>query len=160
MLQILEKLEIGLITVAMDSPSRAVSIVCHPPAIPGAKMLKNRQKMVREIDGRSADRNVGGSSKTKLMTAYREKSIKIAYVLSFVGEPATAALLRKEFDCPEDTYRVMKGNYYRWFKFLGNARFALSAAGKKMLQSGEFREIVTFYSDFYNNKKSSEDDEC
>jgi len=149
MLHILEKLELGLITIAMDSPTRAVSIVLHPPATLGDKTSKARERMLKEISGRSNDKNIGGSTKTKLMTAYREKSIKIACALSTLSEQATAVQLRKDFDCPPDTYQVMKGNFYRWFKFLGNAQFTLSAAGKKMLTSGEFEEMKSFYFDLY-----------
>jgi len=147
MLNILTKLEIGLITVAMDSPTHAVAIVLQPPAIPGNKLLKGREKMLREIYGRTNDTNIGGSSKIKIMTAYREKSIKIACALHTLGEHATAPQLRRNYSCPPDTYQVMKRNFYGWFKFLGNAMFELTTKGKKMLISNEFADTVKYYMD-------------
>ena len=145
MLEILKKLEIGLITVAMDSPTRAISIILQPPALPGNKSLKSRDKMLREIGGRSNDTNVGGVTKTKLMTAYREKCIKIACALHIAGKPQTSTELRKRFDCPPDTNTVMKRCTYNWFVFLGNATFELTKRGLAMLEGGEFAEMVEFY---------------
>jgi hypothetical protein len=108
---------------------------------------------VREIAGRSADRNVGGVTKKKIMTAYREKNIRIAYALSKCDGPVTATQVRCDYDCPIDTYRVMYSNSYKWFKFLGNAKFILSAAGKRMLESGEYKEVVDFFENDLGNKR-------
>jgi len=145
MLEILSKLEIGLILVAMDSPTRIVSIASHPPAIPGSKALKPRERVLREISGRTNDTNIGGVSKTKIMTAYREKCIQLACALYVLGKPQTAAHLQRKYACPINSNGTMKNCAYGWFKFLGNALFELSPKGKSMIESGEFDETVQFY---------------
>jgi hypothetical protein len=154
MLFILQKVGVGLITIAMDSPTRAISILLQPPVSLSEKNSKIRKQVFREIDGRSADRNIGGSNKRKIMTAYREKNIRIAYVLSMLDAPASASHIRSEHECPMDTYSIMYRNSYKWFKATGDAKFTLSAAGKKMLAGGEFAEIVEFYKNYYEDKNN------
>jgi len=145
MLQIASKLEIGLITVAMDSPTRHVEILVFPPAAP-LKALKRpdrRERVLTEMAGRKTGGNIGGSTRRKLMTAYREKSIQIACVLEKHG-----TLNRKEllaYGCDANAYGIVYANHYDWFKRVNKGLYDLSPAGQAMLDGGEFAETVHYF---------------
>lgn len=144
MLEVLERLGIGLITVAMDSPTKSVQIISFPPPVLDVKSPKKRAMVLKEMAGRTADANIGGSTKTKLMTAFREKSVKIACVLHKHGV-LTAKELVHTYNCDKNSYMIMRNNYYGWFTALGNAQFALSDEGRKMLADDMYKEFVDYY---------------
>ena len=65
---------------------------------------------MKEIEGRSADYNVGGSNKTKIMTAYKENCIQIASYLEHLGPLSPKALL--ELGTGTKTSSILTKNYY------------------------------------------------
>ena len=81
-IQLVKKLELGLITVSFTTKRRNLEFVTHPEPLDHKKSkVQNRRKkaaLLKEIEGRSADYNIGGSNKSKIMTAYKENSIQIA----------------------------------------------------------------------------------
>jgi hypothetical protein len=142
-LHILEKLDIGLVTVAMDSPVKTVAAHLMPKM--GAKRNTARARaLAAEMNGRTFDGNVGGSTRRKLLTAHRERNLHIACVLEKNGQ-GTAAQLVKEYGCYKSTGQTLNRNFYGWFVKLEKGVYALSEAGQAALGDPQFGEIVEYY---------------
>ena len=150
-LHILEKLSLGLVAVAMDSPAKLVDVHLMPNITSG-RNTKASKALLAEFAGRNFDDNVGGSTKTKLLTAYREKALKVACALEVVGQ-GQAPALRRDFGCPDNTYSILNMNSYFWFKKVAKGVYELSDVGKKALDDPMFARVVEFYrrNDYANN---------
>jgi len=148
-LALVQKLELGLLTVAMDSPVKTVEIINFPPL---ASYINSRKSgpILKEARGRTFDLNKGGSSGKKLLTAYREKVIKIACALEFLDESSAPAMIEK-YDCDKYTNSILNFNPYGWFIKVRRGVFSLSEKGKIALSSGEFEEVVAYYRDYIAN---------
>ena len=147
MLQIVKKLELGLMTVAMDSPARHVEILAFPPAAPikGVRRKpERRESVLKEMSGRTLDTNLGGSTRRKLVTAYREKALHIACVLELHG-----ALNKNELialGCDAKAYNILRANQYGWFEKAAPGRYGLTAEGICALEDGGgFEALIAFY---------------
>lgn len=75
------KLGLGLMTVTFyKSKKPFVEVICEPGSpLQAQRKLKSRKtRLLNEFRERSGDYNVGGSTRAKLMTAYREKALRVA----------------------------------------------------------------------------------
>lgn len=144
---IIKCLKLGLITVAMDSSIKTVEVLIEPEYDEEKKQGKaagqKKRALLLEIAGRSADINSGGSNNKKLLTAYREKCIKISCAL-YENGPMRASELVKKFGCDKNAYDIMYSNFYGWFK-REDGVFNLTAAGAAVVEGAEFAEIVENY---------------
>ena len=150
---IADKLELGLITVALDSPYPSVDVVVEPAGHRRTNVRRQRA-MIREIDGRTMDGNQGGSVGKKILTAFRERSIRIACILHRHGPLASRELVRN-FGCGEDTYRILYANHYHWFEKCpeGHGVYRLSPKGIEDLEKGDhFREAIGFYQNYLSQQ--------
>lgn len=139
---LLRRLGIGLIYVAMDAAQPYAAIAFEPMEFDMSRSKnaskRRRKKVVREFNGRTSDFNTGGSVKTKLVTAYRENSLKIAYMLNKNGKMTTREL--KELGCSEKTTAILYDNHYGWFVKTGRAEYELSESGGEALV--KYRQII------------------
>ena len=86
-LYILKKLELGLVFINVHNGLSYAEIVYEPlPFVPVAENKKKRAQILKEIKGRTIDTNVGGVSKKKIATAFREVNIYLACALDIYGE--------------------------------------------------------------------------
>jgi len=145
---ILEKLEIGLITVAMDSPLKSVAVHLVPN-IGKARNNARSRALMAELNGRNFDGNTGGAVKQKLLTAHRERILHIACVLERL-EVASAAVMVKTYGCHEFTNQWLRRNYYGWFEKVEKGLYALSEAGRAALDDPWFAKIVGYYRECIN----------
>jgi hypothetical protein len=99
---------------------------------------KGAAKLLKEFAARSGDYNIGGSTKRKLITAYRERAIQCALALACHG-PSAPRQVRDWTGCP-DAGPMLRTNYYGWFKRLGVGLYELSPAGYEALQL--YAEVV------------------
>lgn len=144
MKKIVKKLGLGLITVAMDSPLQYVEVLIFPGE--GKKLRKPdvRRSLFEEMEGRRMNVNKGGSSRVKLMTAYRERAIKIACILE-KESPLSAKELTHTYGCEKDAYSILYRNPYGWFEKIDKGLYALSPKGRQELEREEFAETVKYY---------------
>ena len=139
--KIIAKLELGLILVSLDSPVPLAEITIHPSA--SKKTNPKKSEIIRrEILGRSSD-SAGGTVKTGISTAYREKCIKIACLLEAKGELNSRELLK--LGCEKDTSAVLRNNHYGWFAKTGSGKYALSEIGSGYLHTNANSPLVVFY---------------
>src|SRR5208282_4018902 len=78
---LLRRLELGLILVSLERGKPSVEVVFHPLPFERRRRAAHRRAVLEEINGRTADYNRAGSTRTKLATAYRESAIHIACCL-------------------------------------------------------------------------------
>lgn len=135
-------LGVGMITVQFYKTRKPrVEVECHPPgalASSAADQPKEPRhnkyaagKLMREFHERKADYNVGGSSRRKLITAYREKSLHLASLLRQFG-PLSPRQLRNLTGIAQAAGMLQK-NFYLWFQRVDRGIYTLSPLGLEAL---------------------------
>ena len=76
------------------------------------------------------------------MTAFREKSIRVACLLEKEGQVSTASLRERGL---EDCVGLLSRNYDKWFKRVEKGVYALSEKGKEALENEDYAKVVSFY---------------
>jgi hypothetical protein len=126
------------------------------------KKRKLRASLVREMEGRPANFNTGGSVKQKLVTAYFVDCLRVALLLrehekrpggllargreirlgAGAGKSGRGLSPRKlrGLGAPQNCRAILYDNHRGWFSHLGPGRYALSPAGKEALR--EYRDVV------------------
>ncbi|NMH69254.1 hypothetical protein HF072_10760 [Bacillus sp. RO3] len=144
---LVRRLELGLITVSYTTKTPKLEFVIHPEVFDRKKSMKNgkrkRAALVKEIEGRSADYNVGGSNKMKIMTAYKENCIQIACLLEKYGPMSPRDLVK--LGTGAKTPSILQKNYYRWFERVKRGVYQLAYQGEKELK--EYPELVRYYTE-------------
>ncbi|WP_226666388.1 DUF2161 domain-containing phosphodiesterase [Metabacillus litoralis] len=142
---LVRRLELGLIIVSFVGNRKQLDVVCHPASFDRKKSnsrnKRKRELLLKEIRGRSADYNIGGSYRTKIMTAYKENCIQIAAYLHFFGELSPKSL--KEIGTGDKTPSILTKNYYGWFKRVKRGVYSISEKGVKELI--EFQDLSDYY---------------
>lgn len=128
----LKRLEVGLIVVFLDSPHRRAELLFHPHRRERRPSQAKGRALLREMSGRSADLNLGGSTRRKIMTAYREQALITAELLA--GLEAASPKMLKEAGASSKAGNILLDNHYGWFERLGKGRYSLSAEGRKALE--------------------------
>ncbi len=139
---LLRRLSIGLIYIILEVED-PYAVFVFPPGyfnmnISRGRTTKRTQRLIKEHKGRSKNYNTGGSVRTKLVTAYRENSLKIAYTLKDRESMKTKEL--REAGCSDKTTTILYDNHYGWFEKVGRAEYTLSEDGEKALT--KYRDIV------------------
>lgn len=151
-LYLIRRLELGLIVVSFKGKKTLVQVVCHPKPFNRKQSMrissKKKKNIVAEIDGRYSDYNVGGSSRTKLMTAYKEKSIHIACCLQKYGNLSPKAL--RELGTGEKTTTILYKNYYYWFENIERGIYGISDKGQQAIE--QYSELADYYFEQINEK--------
>ena len=149
MLKLMKKLNIGIITVALDSPLKTVEVVLSPQVAQsgdnGDKKQNTDKKaaLIRELQSRNLNTTTGGVSRTKILTAYREKSIFVLCLLKGLENASTSAVTR--LAGIENAGHILGRNYYGWFKKVSKGIYAPSKQGLEAMDSGEFSEAFEYY---------------
>lgn len=126
-------LGLGLMTVTFyKTKAPVIDILCEPgePPVRGARHRK-RSKLLTEFRERSGDYNVGGSTGRKLVTAYREKALRCAYVLHKQGPSAPRDLVAATGIGKSG--EMLRSNYYGWFQRIERGKYALLPQGVEAL---------------------------
>jgi len=134
------QLGLGLITVTFyKTKSPLIDVLCEPTAqahMPGSgtgvrKGGIRRKRLLKEFDERSGDYNTGGSTRRQLVTAYREKALRVASALRAQGE-ASPASISKETSVGSAA-AILQKNYYGWFERISRGRYVLTIKGVQAL---------------------------
>lgn len=143
---LVRRLELGLILISFEGKKPNLHLVHEPGPFDRKKSIqqnkRKRQNILKEAKDRRSNHNIGGSNKVTTMTAYKEKSIQIAYYLDYLG-PMSAKELR-DLNTGERTYGILYNNYYKWFKRVGRGIYDLTDIGKKEYKT--YPKIIELYS--------------
>jgi hypothetical protein len=142
---LVRRLELGLIIVSFSGNRKTVEVIFHPVDFNRKKSMnqnkRKRDALLKEINGRSADFNVGGSNKTKIMTAYKENCVKIACYLQNLGTASPRKLVK--LGTGDKTSAILSKNYYGWFDRVSRGVYVLSEKGKREIQ--EYPDLLSYY---------------
>lgn len=119
------RLGIGMLGVA-DNGSVSVivgSVTPMPRTNP-----KRRSRLMREHQKRKGDPAVGGSTRTPLMTAYRQQALGCAAILK-----AGPLKVREIRDHVPDAAKILQGNVYGWFERVERGVYGLTPVGLEAL---------------------------
>lgn len=136
-IRLCNQLGVGLIGVQFyKRKAPTVDILCRPGAKAAGRRSKIGAKRLRsEFANRSGDYNIGGSAGIKIMTSYREKALRIAYVLS-QHETLTPRELREQLHEPVAA-SLLQDNYYGWFERVRRGVYRLTEEGRSALNRYE-----------------------
>lgn len=138
--RLLRRLELGLLFVHAQHGQDVVTLVQQPtPPPPRASGRKTRAKntLLEEFRGRSSDHNSGGSTRRPLVTAYRERAVRIARVLRRNG-PQSTRQLRALYRTGEQTTPILYRNVYGWFAPVARGVYGLTDKGRADLERFHF----------------------
>ncbi|MEH7502795.1 DUF2161 family putative PD-(D/E)XK-type phosphodiesterase [Neobacillus drentensis] len=138
---LIRRLELGLIVVSSPGKRGWAEIIFEPTPFNRRKNKLKRASIMKEINGRSADYNVGGSNRTKIMTAYKENCIQIASYLKDLGQLSPKALI--QMGTGKNTSSILTKNYYGWFERIKRGTYVISEKGKEEIK--EYPELINYY---------------
>jgi len=132
---LLKRLELGLILVQMKKDPPVAELIFEPNPYDRKRVLsrhgKTRRAVLREVNERHADHNVGGT-KGKLITVYREQVLLLAAYL-MEEQPLRAAELKRRTGI-EKAGILLRSNHYGWFEKVDRGTYALKQDSLTVLQ--------------------------
>jgi len=129
-IKLLRMLGLGLIGVHLRSKPVIAEALLDPGPYHPRKSRARKELLLREFALRVGDPNQGGSNRRGgIMTAYRQKALRIARYLRDAG-PTKAAVAARDVNEPK-TRNILYDNVYGWFDRIDTGIYALSARGVK-----------------------------
>lgn len=104
------RLGLGLIVVAK---SGSVEVLADPTPYSPRPAAKRKSALLKEFTRRKGDPNTGGSTRTKLMTAYKQDALRCLAHINLQG-PSRIADIRKATKV-ERAATILRDDYYGWF---------------------------------------------
>lgn len=146
---ILKNVELGLLLV--DMHKKTVEVHLDPTTYQPRKQTKKKRKLLKEFNQRKINYNVGGVTKTKLMTSYKELALLTLY---FLQEGAKSTKAIKDFVQNNKVLSLLQKNYYGWFNRKSRGIYELSTFGKQALQT--YESILTELIQIHISEKNNE----
>lgn len=142
LIRLCRMLGLGLITVRFyKTKSPFVEILCdHSPYTP-RKTVRRTKSLLAEFRERSGDYNTGGSSKRKLVTAYREKALHCAYAMKRYGPLSTKQL--REITGSSKAASILQKNFYGWYRRVERGTYDITPTGEQALEA--FCDVVKLW---------------
>ncbi|MCA0919557.1 DUF2161 domain-containing phosphodiesterase [Pseudooceanicola nanhaiensis] len=119
------RLGLGLLTVRLKDGH--VTPHCDPGPFSPRKVKPRQTRLLREFARREGDPNTGGSTRTRLVTAYRQDAIRIAAHLAAHG-PCRGAEIAKATGVTKAT-TMLRDDHYGWFERVERGVYALTPRG-------------------------------
>ncbi len=139
---LLRRLELGCILVDFLKTKAKIKIELHPVPFNPRAGHKKRRSILREIDGRYGEFNLGGETVcSEKITAYKQESLRIAYSLLQKG-PSSPAYLRS-IGCSEKTQPILSKNVYGWYERQKRGVYTLHPAGREALSN--YKEVLELF---------------
>ena len=135
---LVRRLELGLILVSFSGKVARVEVAVDPKPFARKTGGRGRKAILSEIAGRSQDYNRGGSTRQKLMTAYRENAIQIACLLNDLGPLSTTKL--RDLGTGMKTQAILYRDHYKWFTRVTTGVYDLTDLGRQELS--RYPELV------------------
>ncbi|WP_426239099.1 DUF2161 domain-containing phosphodiesterase [Pararhizobium sp. DWP1-1-3] len=119
------RLGFGMLSV---SDNGTVDVVVSPVALMPRKNPRKRSRLVNEHKKRKGDPALGGSTRSPIMTAYRQQALACAAALQ-------AGPLRPRDLKPitPSAAAILRGNVYGWFERIDRGVYGLTATGAEAL---------------------------
>jgi hypothetical protein len=116
---------VGLLTVSRRG---RVDVVADPEPYRPRKNRKKAARLLSEHARRAGDPNLGGITRIKIVTAYRQEALRIAEALES-GGPQRPRDLKLACDAPR-AGQILYDNHYGWFARQEKGVYAITEAGR------------------------------
>ena len=127
-MHLVRKLQLGLMFVNVNKGT--VETFLDPQNYTMRKNNIKKRRLLKEFEQRHTSFNTGGVTKTKIITAYRERALVIAYHLqSGFLAVKEIKILTNDFKCST----ILQKNYYSWFDRVDRGIYKLNDLGIKEL---------------------------
>jgi len=141
------RLELGLIFVSFRKGMGLAEIIVYPEKFDRKHSenlnKRHRKKLESEFSKRSSDFNRGGVSRTKIITGYREDSIKIAFFIKNRPDGCSITLLLETGLDRKRITSILQKNFYGWFERVNRGIYCLTEKGKKEL--GSYSGVIALF---------------
>ncbi len=150
-MQVIKKLELGLIFVTVKDNVSFAQIVSDPAPYTGRKIKKRlRNAFVKEVSERRCGKDTGGVTGMRIATAYAEKAVHIACLLEKYGALSPAQLRNLGSD-KEKTQSILANNFYGWFERKERGIYAVMPDWKE--KAAGYESIIDYYGKFIETTK-------
>lgn len=105
-----------------------VDVLVTPPTVAPRRNPKKRSRLLTEHRRRRGDPAIGGSTRTPIMTAYRQRALECAALL-LAGPGRLRDIKERVVEAPG----ILQDNYYGWFERQQRGVYGLTAAGRAAL---------------------------
>lgn len=112
-----------------------------PAAVSGGRRTKAAARLLKEFEARSGDYNTGGSTRSKLVTAYRERALQCALALHCHGPSSPKSV--RNWTGLGNSGAMLRDNYYGWFARVDKGVYRLTSAGEDALR--EFAGVAAVW---------------
>ncbi len=136
-IRLCRRLGLGLMTVRMKDG--LVEVHLDPAPYKPRKAHRQRARLLKEFAKLVGDPNTGGSTRKRLVTAYRQDALRCLHKLNEFG-PTKAAIVAKRSGVA-NARRLMADNHYGWFDRVETGIYTLSPNGHRAL--GEYAEEIS-----------------
>lgn len=133
--EIVKSLELGLLFV--DKKLEEVIVVLDPTIFKYKNHRKNRKALKKEFFLRKTALNIGGVTRTKIITAYRELALLALYFLKD-GPKKTKDI--KRFTKQDKVMSILQKNYYGWFERIERGVYRITNLGEEALLT--YEEVI------------------
>ena len=139
------RLGLGLITVTFyKTKAPFVEVLCEPEMAvqKGRTAIRRKERLLYEFRERSGDYNTGGVTRAKLVTAYREKTLRVAAAMNAAEAeqrsmhevtPGISPAAVRDRSGVGSAADILQRNYYGWFRRVSRGRYVLTPAGVQAL---------------------------
>ena len=127
--KLVKRLGLGLIVV---SKSGSVDVFADPAPYSPRQNTKRKSALLKEFRNRQGDPNIGGSTKTKLMTAYKQDALRCLKILSVHG-PTRVVDVRK-LTHVERAATILRSDYYGWFTKHARGVYTITEIGTEAIE--------------------------
>lgn len=129
-LRLCKRLGLGLMTVSTNRKKAAfVEVHLDPQPYTPRKNKRRTTLLLKEFNHRVGDPNIGGSSKRRIMTAYRQDALRC---LGFIDKSGVAKLsaVRTETGVNRAS-AILQRDVYGWFMRVERGTYAITPKGKE-----------------------------
>jgi len=126
------RLGLGLICVRFDAATPSVLVHCDPGPYRPRKLKSRKAALLQEFEARVGDPNIGGQTKRKIITAYRQDALRIAVALT--DGPNKPRVLAEILGV-ERAGTILQADHYGWFERVERGVYALRPAGRDALKT-------------------------
>jgi hypothetical protein len=117
------RLGLGLIVV---TTAGSVEVLADPVPYAPRPNVKRRGLLLKEFNARKGDPNIGGSTRTPLMTAYRQDALKCQVFLAQNGPASPKAI--KAATAVDRAANILRDNVYGWFEKVERGIYRVTSA--------------------------------
>jgi hypothetical protein len=109
--------------------SGQVEVIVKPATTAPRRDPKKRSRLVAEHNKRKGDPTLGGSTRSPIMTAYRQQALACASAMAL--GPRRIRDLKPEFP---NAANILRDNFYDWFDRIERGVYGLTDAGRAALK--------------------------